>query len=228
MAPAGSREEARRKLDALRAAMDRAGMFRNPESWDALWLEPGDEEGCWTIFGWEADLALAAWVEKLMEVARDRARGAERLALPRSPTVVDSETPCRATGQCGRQVPRLPFRAAGKRAVAPVAGDVLSNARLTLQESSATTPKVVRLSPGPHDDRRATEWVPELRWRVAKRFIYLLPFTRPDGGLHQQDERRHPWVLKEHLPIEKNPRAASDERSPRVLVDGTGLPPHRI
>jgi hypothetical protein len=69
VAPAGSREEARKTLDALRAAMERTGMFTNPDSDGALWLESTGEKAHWTIFGWEADLAMANWVEDLMTVA---------------------------------------------------------------------------------------------------------------------------------------------------------------
>jgi hypothetical protein len=66
---AGSREEARRTLDALRAAMEDAGMFEHPLSEGALWLEPSGDKGRCTIFGFEADLPLAHWVESLLEVA---------------------------------------------------------------------------------------------------------------------------------------------------------------
>lgn len=69
VAPAGSREEARRALDAVRAGMEHAGMFKHPLADGALWLEPSGDKGRCTIFGWEADLPLAHWVESLLELA---------------------------------------------------------------------------------------------------------------------------------------------------------------
>jgi hypothetical protein len=66
---ADSRAAARRILDDLRATMEDLGMFEHPKSKHALWLEPGDKGASWTIFGWEADMPLAAWVENLLTIA---------------------------------------------------------------------------------------------------------------------------------------------------------------
>ncbi|MFI5311562.1 MAG: hypothetical protein ACHQQ3_10035 [Gemmatimonadales bacterium] len=66
---AGSGAEARQQLDALQSSMHEVGAFALPDAVGVRWLEPTEPPTRWKVFGWNADVVMADWVDQLRAVA---------------------------------------------------------------------------------------------------------------------------------------------------------------